>query len=287
MVIWGLGIVVLIYLLVSVVLFIFFTNNFFFWRKGEYHIPFGLEEGRQERKFVENPKIAYTLCSHPKSKGWAVFFHSWGRNSARMVSIARPYWEKHYSLLFVDARGFGLSQYTRESTALLYARDTIRIMKKEGISNPIAHGLSFGAIAATILAKEYPVRALVVEALTSDLTTLYNDFFRALRIPKWLFWWIPALIYHYDFPWEEYSPKNILKELTIPVFLIHGGNDIMFPPEVHFEENKRSLQENKRARFWLVKDSLHSKMYLNPLYPQRIKEFLDEVERVEQEGEMA
>ena len=73
--------------------------------------------------------------------------------------------------------------------------------------------------------------------------------------------------------------------MNVPVFLIHGEKDQMFPYQVHFEANKKSLEHNPMTFYWLVKDSLHSKMYLSPQYPKKLSEFLEYLEK-SHEGEV-
>ena len=88
--------IVTIYLIVGLLLALFFSNNLLFWRSRHYNIPYGLTEGRQLRKEVQNPRVVYWVCENPRLEDeddWVVLLHSFGRNSGRMVSRARTYWE--------------------------------------------------------------------------------------------------------------------------------------------------------------------------------------------------
>jgi hypothetical protein len=269
-------ILIIVYLLIAAFLLFFMTNNAFFWRSSDYIIPFGLEDGNQERKQLENPRIVYWKCTNPSHNGWVILFHSWARNSARMVSRGQIYWDKGYSILLVDAMSHGQSYFAKYSTALAYAKDTIIIAKREEINDIIVHGLSFGSFASLIFTykSKLNVIGIVSEATASRLSSLFHDFLRATYMPRLLFGWIPKLILSYDFPWDECSPVNLLPKFNIPVFLIHGEHDKMFLVNDHFELNKVALKNNKKAFFWIVPASKHSKMALHPEYTGKIEEFI-------------
>ena len=276
---WGLG----AYAAISLFLFVFLTNNITIWRERSSNIPFGLTKGRQEKKHLEKPRRIYWVCRNPSHKGWTVMLHSWGRKSERMVTRAQPHWDRGYSLLFVDARSHGESEYTRITTGYHYAKDVIEIMKKERIERPILHGLSFGAIAATIIAREYPVKALILEATSATIRAIYWDFYHYLRIPKIFFGWIPWLLLKIDWPWDELAPKNSLKKQNIPIFLIHGEKDELFDPEKHAEAIWEKIKDKPHVFKWIVPNSPHSRMAKHPEYYTRVERFLEYVEKIEGE----
>ncbi len=276
-------IVVGLYGLSVLIVFWMLTNNIFIWRPKNYHIPFGnIEDGNLKKGWLEPEGIRYWVCKNPdQSEGrWVVLLHSWGRNSARMVSRGKIYWNRGYSILLLDAWSHGQSKYKRTTTALWFAEHAMKICEIEGIEKPIVHGLSFGALASTIFASKRPVRAVIAEALLHDIRGMYEGFMRVLHIPKLLYWWIVVLILKMDFPWSEIEPKYTLSRLKIPIFLIHGAKDSMFPPERDFEMNKALLKETDW--YWLVPDSLHSKMEFHPDHSRKIIEFLEHVEEIDQ-----
>ncbi len=265
-----------VYLLIALLLFLFFSNNILLWRSRRYSIPYGRDEGYQERKELKNPRIVYWLCHNPRQQNeddWVVLLHSWGRNSGRMVTRASVYWELGFSLIFLDARSHGESEYSWPSNGFTFGEDAIRVAEKEGIRNPIVHGLSAGAIAAVVFAKHRQVRALVLEALVSDYETMVYDTMRFFHLPRFLFGWVARLLLNQNLPFDFYEPKKVLPSLDSPIFLIHGENDRWFLPNHHYEINKRALK-GKDAEFWLVPGSKHSKMAQHPEYEQKLLSFL-------------
>ncbi|MHA2169476.1 MAG: alpha/beta hydrolase [Candidatus Kariarchaeaceae archaeon] len=271
--------IILVYGFLSLIAWLLMTNNILIWRSGNYSIPFGVTDGKQYKKELKNPRIRYWRCENLdfNDQLWVILLHGWGRNAARMITRAQIYWDQGYSLIFVDARCHGQSQYTRITTAILYSQDTRRIIEKEGIDNPIIHGLSFGAVASSIYVSKYPVKAYVAEALPSNYPEMFYDFLAKLRFPKFLFGWVPWLIMRYDFPWDEMAPSNVIQKLNAPVFLIHGENDSLFQIEKHFIPNSHGLASKLNgSKSWIVPDSLHSKMAQHPQYKNKLKTFLSQ-----------
>ncbi len=268
-----------IYLFSVIVVAWMLTNNVFIWRSRNYVIPFGSEEeGTLQKKWLSPEGIRYWICKNPNhiDGRWVVLLHSWGRNSARMVTRGQIYWDRGYSLLLVDAWSHGQSKYKLTTTALWFAEHAMRICEIEGIEHPVVHGLSFGALSSTIFASQKPVRALIAEALLHDIRGMYEGFMRVLHIPKLLYWWIVILILKMDFPWEKVEPRNILSTIDAPIFLIHGEKDSMFPPDRDFKKNIALLKQTDWH--WLVPNSLHSKMEFHPEHRKKITEFLDHIE---------
>ncbi len=262
-----------VYVVMGILVFWILTNNIFIWRSKDYEIPF---EGTKKGWLPKG--IRYWRCDNPNHVGdrWVVLLHSWGRNSARMVERGQIYWDRGYSLILLDAWSHGQSKYKRTTTALWFAEHAHDVVQKEGIPPPIVHGLSFGAIAATVYAANFPVRALVAEALMNNVKDMMFGFLRYMKIPTSLFGWEVILLLKSGFPWEKVNPSNNLPMVKAPIFLIHGENDKMFPVDIHFSRNTLLLKEDDVS--WVVKNSPHSKMCRYPGYREKVEEFLTRVE---------
>lgn len=255
----------------------FFNNNLLFIRsKRKYQIPYGLKEGRQERKELKSPKVVYWKCYNPNQQNpddWVIMLHSWGRNSGRMVERAKIHWELGFSLIFIDARSHGQSQFCWTSQGFIYGHDVIRVAQEESLKQPILHGLSVGAIAATVFAKYWHPRALIMEALVNNYRDMVIDTLTLFHLPKILFIWEVNLLFKLPLQFEEYRPDRVLPQLDCPIFLMHGEKDKWFKPENHFYPNLAALK-GKNVMSWLVPNSPHSKMALHPNYHEKLREFI-------------
>ncbi|MCE7734776.1 MAG: hypothetical protein GPJ54_07870 [Candidatus Heimdallarchaeota archaeon] len=265
------------------------TNNPLKYRNINYEIPFGLESGLQEKKYLNNPFVRYWVCHKNQNKennNWVILFHPWGRNSSRMTSRATTYWDNGFSLIFLDARSHGQSAWAKTSKAYDFYVDARKIVETEDIGVPIVHGVSFGSIAASFYAYKYETKAVVLEALPSTLETMFYDFLNSLRLPSALFGWIPWFIMKWDYPWVEFSPVNTLAKSKSPVFLIHGENDAMFSLERHYDLNCKALKANPKHQAWVVPNSAHSKMARHPNYSNKLNGFLEKFELLPNQAEI-
>lgn len=271
-------VIIALYVIVNLVALFLMINNPFKYRDINYEIPFGIDSGSQEKKYLKDPNVRYWICRNDQFKensNWVILFHSWGRNSKRMISRGNVYWKIGFSLIFLDARSHGQSDWAKTSKAFDFYEDARKVVEIEKIGIPIVHGLSFGSIAASFYAYKYETRAAILEALPSTLEAMFQGFLRSLKLPKTLFGWIPWLIMKGNYAWDEFSPVNTLSKIKSPIFLIHGENDSMFPVDKHFVLNAQALKTNPKHKTWVVPQSPHSKMAQYPSYPNKITEFLE------------
>lgn len=256
------------------------------WRPRKYSIPFGKNEGTQERKELQNPHVVYWVCKNPKEVGrkpWVILLHSWGRNSGRMIKRASVYWDLGFSLIFIDARCHGESSFSWPSNGFTFGEDALRVAEAEGIAKPVVHGLSAGAIGAVFFAANKQTSALILEALVSNYRDMVYDTIRFFHLPVIPFKWVAEYLLSMNYPFEEYTPMRVLPKLDVPIFLLHGEKDRFFPPKNHFDRNVEALKGKENFRAWLVPNSKHSKMALHPEYSSRLKQFLIEVVSEEKE----
>lgn len=264
-------------LLYILLLYYALQTNVFIFRSKQYEIPFGKENDMQKKGTLYNPKIRYWRCDNPEQveNRWVILFHSWGRNSARMHDAATIYWQRGFSLIFLDALAHGQSEFKLASSALGFAQDAKRVMEQEHITTvPYVHGLSFGAIAATVYANKFGAQVIVAEALMTHPYKMMQDFLHKLHTPKY-YYFIVDLVWRKEFPWEEVTVCDILPKLTCPIYLIHGEQDSLFPVARHFKPNWDLIKDLPHTQSWVVPDSEHSKMHLHHDFAANVGKFID------------
>lgn len=274
-ILWLLG----IYFFFALVIFYALVNNIFVFRSLRYE--FVMDKADIKEGVLDKPRIKYYVVTH-RGKGpdkWVILFHSWGRNAARMISRGQIYFDRGYSLLFVDAPGHGKSQWVRVITGYDTAQHAQKICEQHNITQPVVHGLSFGSICALLFAKQNKVEAVVAEALFTDFYEMYRGFFRILKIPWVIYGWIALLILRTNFEWEQYAPINILPTTNYPLFLIHGEQDNMFPVDNHYSPNLKAVGDREGVFSWIVPGAPHSRMARFDGYTQRLTEFIEYYEK--------
>lgn len=270
-------ILVLLYISGLLSIYLISTNNIMLWNRKRSILPF---EGIDEKSTV-NPHIVYWTVANPiKNDKWVILLHQYGGRSDFMVKQGKIYYELGFNLLFIDARSHGLSQFTRESNGVVYARDMIDIIQKEHIKDIFLHGVSFGGIAVLIAIKLIPkdiyIRGIIVEAIPKDIKNIYKNNIKYSPLPYFLYFWFPNFMRfrRKQFDWEGNSLDSILSQLTCPVMIIHSGSDKLYDPEIHFKTNKKAIANNKNGEAWLAPGMQHSHMNEHPEWESKVKSFV-------------
>lgn len=266
--------IVLLYLSSCLLVYLILINNIQFWKRGSsIFLGFNIE-----LSFMEHPKRAYYVAKHPAHQGWAILLHYYSAKSDVMATSGKIYWDKKLSLLFLDARGHGLSAYTRESSAYWYYNDAKDLVHHLNIQNNIIimHGISIGGYACLFLSQDIKPQILILEGIAAKLSTIYKDILSITPFPRWLYFWIPKILLYRrrHWNWEAHEPKNILATLEIPFFIIHGEKDRLYPVEKNIPVFNSIVSKRANRSVWIVPGSLHSTMSNHKEYVDKILVFL-------------
>jgi len=216
-----------------------------------------------------------------------VVVHGSGDNRAhpveRMLGIAKDLVSYGYNVLMLDMRGHGesdgkhISAGYYERNDLLGAIDYIRqrsIESKIGVL-----GFSMGAATSLMAAAESEeIDAVVADCAYADIISIIeSEFANRSNLPKFF---IPIIlsiaknIYEIDF--TEIKPEEAVREISVPVFIIHGGQDEMIP--VQHAYRLKEASQNLDSKLWIVPEAQHANSYLiRPAeYKEQVIAFFDE-----------
>ncbi len=273
--------VLISYLVLNVLGFLLLNNNIvLLWRKQDYQFPF------DATLFMDKKIGAYWKACNPNPNGQTVvFLHGWSENSSQMTLRANIYWRLGFTLYFLDGPGHGRSGWHFFPTGVLYSERLHQLIQKEKIENPIVHGLSYGSIAAVILALRHPdlIQALVLESAPIHLNGIYSDFLRFAGIPPLLF--LPTIIFSelvFRLRYLGEFPKNYdLTKLQPKTFIIHGEMDTMFTLDRHFNNLIRQIHERNDdicpLEFWIADSKGHADIVSHPKFKQKMELFLTQI----------
>jgi fermentation-respiration switch protein FrsA (DUF1100 family) len=154
------------------------------------------------------------------------------------------------SAFIFDYQGYGQSRgRPSESATIADARAAIAYLHGRSDVDPariIYYGESLGGAVALGLATETPPVALVVQsAFTSiaDMTRLKY----------------PALIFLLPFASVRYDALTAIRQLQVPLLIVHGGADTLVPPE-HSRRLFEAAREPKRLL--IVADASHNDLFV-------------------------
>lgn len=203
-------------------------------------------EAKISALYLPNPKARYTL----------LYIHG----NAEDLGDIRPQLEQFkqygFSVFAYDYRGYGTSdgqpseQHAYQDAKAAYAYLTQELGVKS--NRLLVHGRSLGGGSAVYLATQHPVAGVILEST-------FTSPFRVI-VP------FPIL------PFDKFTNLQRLKQITVPVLVMHGEADQVIPIE-----HGRKLYEaaSKAKRFLWVEGAGHNDLpqVAGKQYFQTLKEF--------------
>jgi len=158
-----------------------------------------------------------------------------------------------------------------ERNDLLGAIDYI---KQRGIKSKIGVlGFSMGAATSLMTTAECKeIDAVVADGAYADIVSIVeSEFANRSDLPKFF---LPIILFmtktFYDIDFTAIKPIEAVREITVPVFMIHGGQDAMVPVE-HAYRLAEACQ-NPDSRSWVVSEAEHCEAYM-----EQPEEYVDKV----------
>ena len=213
-----------------------------------------------------------------------VIAHSWSRNAAQMLPLARALHEAGYAVLLYDARGHGASEGRGFITILSFvddlwgAVDFLRDQRRDVDPNRIALvGHSMGGAAAIVAAAiDRRIRAVVSSSAFAEIPTLTRRVLRSFHLPSRLFFPLVRFFIqrHMSQTMVWASPRNRIGEVEAPLLLLHGDADCFVP---HSELAALAAGADGNAETVLLPGRGHSNLMRDHRYPVELVRFLDRV----------
>ena len=199
------------------------------------------------------------------------------------VLVFAPFLHKHYNLLFFDFRYFGESEGSYTTVGWKEQKDleaAVKYLKERNdIDSKKIGAIGFSLSAATMLMTKTDIKAVVADSPYSSLdAAIKRSYFIFPGFTKLPFVWVTKLLakIFLGINVREVSPEDSIKDIGIPVLLIHGDKDSQLPVE-----NSRRIYENSDkniTELWIVKGADHGYSYSldKREYERRVLEFFDE-----------
>lgn len=215
----------------------------------------------------------------PSSKKHAktiILLHGYPADKGNILS-SRLFLHPEFNLLFFDFRFFGKSegQYTSfGANEVLDLEAAVNFLKQKNINEVGVWGFSMGASTALLAAKKIPeIKAIVAESGFARLDKMLYVYYRTaiLKYPLALLTevWSKILL---GIDVDEVSPMNAIKNVPIPILIIHSRADSQIPFE-HAEWMKNALKDNPHAQFLFINDLGHGQ--INSTVQEKIKLFFE------------
>ena len=240
--------------------------------------------------------LEYTDISFPSRdgltlKGWwletqadapaVVMVHGSTRNRVeppeRMMGMAKALVNDGFNVLTFDMRGHGESEGEHISAGLYEIYDlmgAVDYVKQRGITGKIGVlGFSMGAATCLMTADECEeIDAAVTDGAYADIVSIVeSEFASRSNLPGFF---LPIILFLtktlYDVDFTAIKPIEAVKDITVPVFIIHGGLDSMVP--VGHAYRLADACRNPDSQLWVVPEAEHCEGYI-----ERPEEYEDKV----------
>ncbi len=190
---------------------------------------------------------------------------------------ALAFLNKKYNLLLFDFRYLGQSEGRYSTVGVKETEDlqaAVNFLKSRGVSEVGVWGLSMGgAVALTTAVRTPEIKAIVSESSYARLDLMANELYRIplLKYPlaKLTLLWTRIFL---GINASDATPYESVKNLNIPILLIHSTNDEVIPWR-HAELLQEALKNNPKAEFWFQENLVHGQ--LGEEYQKRIEDFFE------------
>jgi pimeloyl-ACP methyl ester carboxylesterase len=192
------------------------------------------------------------------AKGVVLYFHGNMKNIERYAPVAPLFTNEGYELWMMDYPGFGKSTGKRTEENIYRDADTLydlasKIFSPEQI---IIYGRSLGTGVASQLASRRPGNKLILETPYYSMHELARSYFPVYPV---------GLLLKYRFPVSDY-----LKEVKIPVYLIHGNCDEVVP----YSQSVKIRKAKPSAHLITIRDGNHNDLAEFEIFKSTIKRLL-------------
>ena len=210
-----------------------------------------------------------------------VIAHGWNSHAGDMLLFAAPLVTAGFHVVVYDALGHGESD-TSEYTSLRHLRDDLELVLAwarslaeagQGIAL-LGHSMG-GAAAILVAARDRSIRALVCAAAPTDPLEIMVEFLEGRGLPGRLLvrmlvpFWRPVV----KEPYEALIPVSRMREVTVPVLVMHGADDSHVRP-AHAEQLAAAARDGRLA---MLDGAGHNDLHAHARYGEIIGDFLREV----------
>ncbi|MBS3096805.1 alpha/beta hydrolase [Candidatus Woesearchaeota archaeon] len=217
----------------------------------------GLEYEGITFKSADGIKLSGWLIPNNKTKKTVIVMHGYPADKANLLGIAE-FLTKDFNVFLFDFRSFGKSEGSYTTAGYLEKNDIIGAInyleKEKNLTKIGLYGFSLGGAVALMVNHEN-VKAIVTDSAYAKLSNIVKHMYRIFFILKYPLAYLTKLygILFLRINIDDASPVESIKNLEIPILLIHAEKDSQIPvKEAYLLHNA-----NKKAELWIVKNAEH------------------------------
>ncbi len=214
----------------------------------------------EEQVWITNPRdirLHGWFVSAGGSAPAVIVLHGWGGNAAHMLDLAPAIHTAGLHSLFLDVRNHGLSEHDDHVSMLRFAEDlgtaVEYLRQRDDVTDVAVIGHSVGAAASIYYASYHDdVSAVVAVASFAHPGELMNESIQLPRPIKWAV--LRAIETMIGKGFDVIAPRARVEHVSVPLLLVHGGQDDVVPVEDSYELARR----RPGTELLVVPDGAHS-----------------------------
>lgn len=264
---WTTTIIYIVAIYLFLVIVFYLLQDLFFFRPEilpqdfNYKYPFPFEEVNFDME--DGAKINGIHFKVPNAKGVVFYFKGNSRSVKGWGKFAKDFVSKGYDFFMIDYRGFGKSKGRRTEVTLYNDGQYIYkwLTQTYPEKNIVIYGRSLGSGIATRIASWNTPKLLILDSA-------YYSFLNQVRRYGFL---LPIrLILRYKIRTDQF-----IKNVTCPIFLIHGNRDILIPYKNSVRLHKMTKD---RSTLVTIEKGGHNNLPTFPEYHEHLYDILNEDE---------
>lgn len=238
---------------------------------------YGLAYEKISFKTEDNVLIRGWFLPNINSDRAIIICHGYPFDKGNLLPLAK-FLTTDFSLLLFDFRAMGESEGKITTVGYLEPLDlkaALNELEKRGFKKIGVLGYSLGASVALLTASDPRIKAIIADSPFASLNPLLDEMLQNLGPFRFLFKKI--LIYlgrnFLKINLNDISPKEIVRQVQTPIFLIHGDED----RQIKLDHAIRLKEANPQSQLWIVSGADHGQaheLYMEE-YEERVKTFLN------------
>jgi len=229
-------------------------------------------------KSTDGVKLSGWFIPNNKTKTAIIVMHGYPADKANLLGIAK-FLAKDFNVFLFDFRSFGQSEGRYTTAGCLEKNDllgAIQYLEKEkNLAKIGLYGFSMGG-AVALMASHKNVKAIVADSAYAELRHIVQHMHRIFFVFKYPLAYLTKIygLLFLKINIDDASPANNIKNLEVPILLIHAEKDSQIPAS----EAYLLHDANKKSELWIVGNADHGMSHsVNPeKYEKRVAGFFKE-----------
>ena len=272
--------------LIFIVLFLIFISLFTFYTSifppkiitNSAPSDLGLKYEEVNFQSSDGIKLNAWFISNNKAKATIIVMHGYPADKANLLGIAE-FLAKDFNVFLFDFRSFGQSEGKYTTVGYLEKNDLVGAInyleKEKNITKIGLYGFSLGG-AVALMTNHKNVKAIVTDSAYAKLSNMVEHMYSIFFIFKYPLAYLTKLygILFLGINIDDVSPVDNIKNIKIPVLLIHAEKDSQIP----LKEARLLQNANKNSELWIVESADHGMTHSinHEIYEKKVIGFFKE-----------